>query len=63
MMPSSQNLRDFARAFSDFVRSTIQILIWAIIGFAAIAATYVGARIVWVAAKTILQSIGIEGGI
>lgn len=59
MMPSSQNLRDFARAFSEFVRSTVQILIWAIIGFAAIAATYVGARIVLVAVKTVLRSLGI----
>lgn len=59
MMPSSQNLQNFARAFSEFVKSTIQILIWAVIGFAAISATYVGARIVLVAVKTILRSLGI----
>jgi len=59
MMQSSQNLRDYARAFSEFVRALVQFLIWATIGFVAIAATYVGARIVWVAAKTILQSLGI----
>ena len=59
MIPSNHNLQVFARAFSDFVRSTIHILTWAIIGFAAITATYVGARIVIVAAKTVLQSLGI----
>ncbi len=59
MIPSSQNLQNFARAFSDFVRSTVQILIWATICFVAIAATYVGVRIVLVAIKTILQSLGI----
>lgn len=59
MMLSGQNLQSFARAFSEFVKSTIQILIWAVIGFAAISATYVGARIVLVAVKTILRSLGI----
>ena len=59
MMPSNQNLQNFAHAFSGFVKSTIQILVWAVIGFAAIAATYVGARIILVATKTVLQSLGI----
>lgn len=59
MMPSNQNLQNFARAFSEFVRALVQFLIWATIGFVAIAATYVGARIVLVAAKTVLRSLGI----
>jgi len=53
------NLQNFARAFSDFIRSGVNILIWATIGFVSIAATYVAARIVMVAVKTILQSLGI----
>ena len=59
MMSSNQKLQDFARAFSEFVRSTIQILVWGTIGFVAIAATYVGVRIVLVVVRTILHSLGI----
>ena len=59
MIPSNQNLQNFARSFSELVKSTIQILIWATIGFTAIAATYVGARIVMVAVKTIFRALGI----
>jgi len=57
MMPS--NLQNFARAFSEFVRSGVNILIWATIGFVSIAATYVAARAVWIAVKTVLRALGI----
>jgi hypothetical protein len=59
MMPSNQNLQNFARAFSEFVRSTVHILIWAVIGFVGVAAAYVGVRAVMVAVKTILRALGI----
>ena len=59
MTPSSQNLQNFARAFSEFVKSTVRILIWATIGFAGLAATYVGCKIILVMAKTVLRSLGI----
>ena len=59
MMPPNYNLEDFARTFSQGIRAIIHILIWVTIGFASIAATYVAARTVWVAVKTILQALGI----
>lgn len=58
-MPSTQNLQNFARAFSDFVRSIVYILIWATIGFAGLAASYVGFKVILVMAKTVLRSLGI----
>jgi len=59
MMPFTQNLQNFARVFSDFVKSIVHILIWATIGFAGLAAAYVGCKIILVMAKTILRSLGI----
>jgi hypothetical protein len=59
MMPLNQNLQLFARAFSDLVKSTVTILIWSTIGFAGLAATYVGFKIILVMAKTVLRSLGI----
>jgi len=59
MMPSSQNLQNFARAFSEFVKSVVHILIWAVIGFAGLAAAYVGFKIILVMSKTVLRSLGI----
>ena len=59
MMPQNYNLENFARAFSQCVRAVVHILIWATIGFVSIAATYVAARAVWVAVKTVLRVLGI----
>lgn len=53
------NLQNFARAFSDFIRSSVDILIWATIGLVSIAAVYVAIRAVLVAVRTILQALGI----
>ncbi len=59
MIPPNYNLEDFARTFSQCIRAIVHILIWATIGFASIAATYVAARAVLIAVKTILQALGI----
>ena len=58
-MTSNHNPENFARVFAQYVRTIVQLLIWATIGFVCIAATYVAARTVLVAAKAILQALGI----
>jgi len=58
-MTSNHNPENFVRIFAQYVRTIVQFLIWSTIGFTALAATYVAARVVWVAARTILRALGI----
>jgi hypothetical protein len=60
MIPLNQNLNNFARAFSDFVKSIVHILIWATICFAGLTTAYVGFKIILFVAKSVLKSLGIE---
>ncbi len=59
MNPSNHNPENFVRVFSQYVRAIIRFLIWSILGFAGIAATYVAVRIVLVAVKAIFNALGI----
>ena len=59
MTPINHNPENFSRIFAQYVRAIIQLLVWATIGFAFFAATYVAARAVWVAAKAVLNALGI----
>ena len=58
-MTSNHNPENFVRVFVHCVRAMVEFLVWATIGFVAIAAAYVAARTVLVAAKAILEALGI----
>ena len=58
-MTANHNPQNFVRVFVHYVRAMVEFLVWGTIGFVAITAAYVAARVVWVAAKTILQALGI----
>ena len=60
MMPLIQNLQNFARAFAEFVKSIVHILIWATICFAGLTAAYVGFKVILFMAKIVLKSLGID---
>ena len=55
----NNNLQNFVRIFSQFVWNMVYFLIWATIGLASLAATYVAARTIIVAAQHVLRAIGI----
>jgi hypothetical protein len=60
MKPFNFNIdpENIARIFSLYVRAIVQILFWATIGFAAIAAAYVALSGIWIGAKFALKTIG-----
>jgi hypothetical protein len=59
MTSANHNPDNFVRVFSQYVWAIIQFLIWSILGFAGIAATYVAVRIVLVVVKAIFNALGI----
>jgi len=58
----NNNIQNLVRMFSQFVWNMAYFLVWATIGLASIAATYVVARTIIVAAQHVLRAIGIDGG-
>ena len=46
-----------AKTFSQYIKAAIQILSWAVVGIAALAATCVVLSGIWIAAKFILKII------
>ena len=55
----NNNLQNFTRIFSQFVLNMVYFLIWATIGLASLAATYVAIRALLVAVGHILRALGI----
>jgi len=55
----NNNLQSFIRIFSQFVWNMVYFLIWATIGLASLAATYVAVRTLLVAVGLILRALGI----
>ncbi len=54
-----RNPENIAHIFAQYVRSMVQLLIWATIGLASLAATYVGIRAILVAVRYVLDALGI----
>jgi hypothetical protein len=54
--PNPENL---AQIFAQYVRAVVQVVIWATIGFAALAGGYVGLRAVVVGVKIVLKALGV----
>ena len=55
----NNNLQNFTRIFSQFVLNMVYFLIWATIGLASLAATYVAVRALLVAVGYTLRALGI----
>ena len=53
------NPQEISQRFSLYVKAIVWILLWSTIGLASLAAAYVALRGIWVAAKLILEAIGI----
>ena len=48
--------------FPDYVRVGVSFLRWLVVALAALAATYLALRAIWVAVQISLRALGIEGG-
>ena len=59
MASPNTNPEHIARTFSQYVKAVVQILVWAVIGLASLAAAYVTIRALWIAVQMILQALGI----
>ena len=55
----NNNPQSFIRILSQFVWNMVYFLIWATIGLASLAATYVAIRTLFVAVGHILRALGI----
>lgn len=58
-MNPHQNPENLAQIFAQYVRAVVQFVIWATIGFAALAGAYVGFRAVLVGVRTVLRALGV----
>lgn len=56
---SSRKLTEFAAGFSNSVKALVMTVFWLVIGFAVLAAAFVAVRVIIVAAKQIMQTVGI----
>ena len=54
-----RNPEYLAQLFAQYVRAIVQIVIWATIGLASLAAGYVGVRAVLVAVRMVLNALGV----
>ena len=51
-----------ACVFADYVKASIQLIIWSVLGCVFFAGAYVAVRAIYFAAKFVLRSLGVEGG-
>jgi hypothetical protein len=52
--------QDIVQIVSQYVRALVGFLFWFVVAASSITGAYIAARIIIVAAKTILKSVGIE---
>ena len=54
--------RQFIHVYSEYVRAGVHFMVLSIILIAALSASYVALRGIWVGIKMVLQAIGTSGG-
>ena len=55
----SESMRRLVRTFSDYVKATVQILMWSVFGLLFLALASVGLLSIWTGVKIVLKALGI----